>query len=89
MTSHAAVRSDGTSRSFDAVIWCVGCRPALNHLVPLGNVKEGRQGGRSGHQRARYVMRTSRSMTSGADACIQATDPVPSTSDVLLPAIAQ
>lgn len=40
MTPQGAVWSDGTSRSFDAVIWCTGFRPALDPLVPLGIVKD-------------------------------------------------
>ncbi|MEU3025766.1 ArsO family NAD(P)H-dependent flavin-containing monooxygenase [Nocardiopsis alba] len=28
--------ADGTERRFDAVLWCTGFRPALDHLAPLG-----------------------------------------------------
>jgi putative flavoprotein involved in K+ transport len=27
---------DGTVSAFDAVVWCTGFRPALDHLAPLG-----------------------------------------------------
>ena len=30
------VWADGTRRPVDAVIWCTGFRPALDHLAPLG-----------------------------------------------------
>ena len=42
MTSKGAVWSDGTSRNVDAVIWCTGFRAALDHLVPLGIVEDGK-----------------------------------------------
>ena len=31
---------DGSEEPFDAVIWCTGFRPALDHLCPLGVVRE-------------------------------------------------
>ncbi|CAN7538668.1 ArsO family NAD(P)H-dependent flavin-containing monooxygenase [Pseudorhodoferax sp. LjRoot39] len=40
-TRDGAVWADGTQRSFDAVIWCTGFRPALDHLAPLGIVQGG------------------------------------------------
>lgn len=34
-TTHGAAWPDGTTREFDAVIWCTGFRPALAHLDEL------------------------------------------------------
>jgi putative flavoprotein involved in K+ transport len=34
-SAHGAVWPDGTTREFDAVIWCTGFRPALTHLDDL------------------------------------------------------
>ncbi len=42
MTSQGAVWSDGASRNVDAVIWCTGFRAALDHLMPLGIVEDGK-----------------------------------------------
>lgn len=48
---HGVVWRDGSHRPVDAVIWCTGFRPALEHLAPLGVLEpDGRiavQGGRS------------------------------------------
>ncbi len=35
LTASGAQWPDGTSRPYDAVIWCTGFRPALRHLTPL------------------------------------------------------
>lgn len=35
LDADGAVWADGTRRSFDAVVWCTGFRPALRHLAPL------------------------------------------------------
>ena len=35
---HGAAWNDGTFEALDAVIWCTGFRPALEHLAPLGVV---------------------------------------------------
>ncbi|MET3496030.1 ArsO family NAD(P)H-dependent flavin-containing monooxygenase [Variovorax boronicumulans] len=40
MTPRGAVWAGGTERDFDAVIWCTGFRPALDHLAPLGIVHD-------------------------------------------------
>ncbi len=39
LTCRGAVWSDGNEREIDAIIWCTGFRPALEHLVPLGVVE--------------------------------------------------
>ncbi|WP_018700992.1 ArsO family NAD(P)H-dependent flavin-containing monooxygenase [Amorphus coralli] len=39
-TRDGVVWRDGTSEAIDAVIWCTGFRPALDHLWPLGVVDE-------------------------------------------------
>lgn len=39
-TPDGVVWRDGTSEPVDAVIWCTGFRPALDHLRPLGLVDE-------------------------------------------------
>lgn len=39
LTPEGAVWADGSARPFDAVIWCTGFRPALDHLAPLGVVQ--------------------------------------------------
>lgn len=40
--SRPKVRSgQAVARELDAVIWCTGFRPALDHLSPLGIVREG------------------------------------------------
>ena len=36
-----AVWADGRFRRLDAVIWCTGFRPALDHLAPLGVIEPG------------------------------------------------
>ena len=36
LTAHGAVWPDGHEERFDAVIWCTGFRPALDHLRGLG-----------------------------------------------------
>jgi putative flavoprotein involved in K+ transport len=36
-----AVWPDGREERFDAVVWCTGFRPALDHLEPLGVVEPG------------------------------------------------
>jgi putative flavoprotein involved in K+ transport len=40
LTAEGAAWSDGTVETCDAVIWCTGFRPALNHLAPLGLSRE-------------------------------------------------
>ena len=40
LTRDGAVWADGSVGPFDAVIWCTGFRPALQHLAPLGIVTE-------------------------------------------------
>jgi putative flavoprotein involved in K+ transport len=53
LTADGVAWADGTTRAFDAVIWCTGFRPALRHLRPLGlRTHEGRVrvGGKSGTQ---------------------------------------
>jgi cation diffusion facilitator CzcD-associated flavoprotein CzcO len=42
-TPHGVVWSDGRETMVDAVIWCTGFRPALDHLAPLGVI------GQNGH----------------------------------------
>jgi hypothetical protein len=37
-TRSGVVWADGLEEGFDAVIWCTGFRPALDHLRPLGVV---------------------------------------------------
>lgn len=39
---HGVVWSDGRTAAIDAVIWCTGFRPALDHLTPLGIVADDR-----------------------------------------------
>jgi cation diffusion facilitator CzcD-associated flavoprotein CzcO len=41
MTARGVVWPDGREEAVDAVIWCTGFRPALDHLRPLGVVDEG------------------------------------------------
>ena len=41
LTRHGALWPDGSEREIDAIIWCTGFRPALNHLVDLGVVEPG------------------------------------------------
>src|SRR5690606_4156876 len=36
MTAHEVIWPDDRAEAFDAVIWCTGFGPALNHLAPLG-----------------------------------------------------
>lgn len=36
MTEHGVVWPDGREEAVDAVLWCTGFRPALDHLRPLG-----------------------------------------------------
>lgn len=36
LTERGAVWPDGTAHDFDAVLWCTGFRPVLDHLAPLG-----------------------------------------------------
>ena len=53
LTPDGVAWADGTTRVFDAVIWCTGFRPALRHLHPLGlRTHKGRipVGGESGTQ---------------------------------------
>ena len=38
-TEHSAVWADGSMQAVDAVIWCTGFNPALNHLRGLGVVE--------------------------------------------------
>ncbi|HLM68735.1 MAG TPA: hypothetical protein VK358_14445, partial [Longimicrobium sp.] len=38
MTERGVVWADGRDEAVDAVIWCTGYRPALEHLRPLGVV---------------------------------------------------
>ena len=33
------MRPDGSERTIDALNWYTGCRPALDHLAPLGIVE--------------------------------------------------
>jgi hypothetical protein len=42
MTAGGVVWPDGREETVDAVIWCTGFRPALEHLRPLGVVEGGR-----------------------------------------------
>ncbi len=39
MTEHGVVWPDGREEAVDAVVWCTGFRPALDHLRPLGVVE--------------------------------------------------
>ncbi|WP_420127536.1 ArsO family NAD(P)H-dependent flavin-containing monooxygenase [Longimicrobium sp.] len=39
MTARGVVWTDGTEEAVDAVVWCTGFRPALDHLGPLGVVE--------------------------------------------------
>ena len=41
LTRHGALWPVGSEREIDAIIWCTGFRPALNHLVDLGVVEAG------------------------------------------------
>ena len=41
MTARGVVWPDGRGEEVDAVIWCTGFRPALEHLRPLGVVEPG------------------------------------------------
>src|SRR5690606_8103181 len=36
LTERGAVWPDGAAHDFDAVLWCTGVRPVLDHLAPLG-----------------------------------------------------
>lgn len=36
LTSTGVARDDGTITDLDAIIWCTGFRPAVDHLAPLG-----------------------------------------------------
>ena len=38
-TEHQAVQADGSTQAVDAVIWCTGFNPALNHLRGVGVVQ--------------------------------------------------
>lgn len=38
-TEHQAVQADGSTQAVDAVIWCRGFNPVLNHLIGLGVVQ--------------------------------------------------
>lgn len=40
MTAEGVVWSDGSAMAVDAIIWCTGFRPALDHLAPLGVIEE-------------------------------------------------
>jgi putative flavoprotein involved in K+ transport len=40
LTPHGVVWSDGRETVVDAVIWCTGFRPTLDHLAPLGIINE-------------------------------------------------
>jgi pyruvate/2-oxoglutarate dehydrogenase complex dihydrolipoamide dehydrogenase (E3) component len=40
LTAEGALWADGTSRTFDAILWCTGFRPALQHLESLGVVAD-------------------------------------------------
>ena len=40
-TERGVVWPDGSESAFDAVVWCTGFRPALDHLIPLGVVGNG------------------------------------------------
>jgi len=40
MTANGVVWVDGSETQVDAIIWCTGFRPALDHLAPLGVVEE-------------------------------------------------
>lgn len=40
MTANGVVWADGSEMEVDAIIWCTGFRPALNHLAPLGLVED-------------------------------------------------
>jgi putative flavoprotein involved in K+ transport len=54
MTEHGVVWPDGREEAVDAIVWCTGFRPALEHLRPLGVVEpDGRvqvRGTRSVHE---------------------------------------
>ena len=39
MTERGVVWADGREEAVDAVVWCTGFRPALDHLRPLGVVE--------------------------------------------------
>src|SRR3546814_6900771 len=40
MTASGVVWVDGSETQVDAIIWCTGFRPALDHLAPLGVIEE-------------------------------------------------
>lgn len=40
MTANGVVWPDGTEMAVDAIIWCTGFRPALQHLVTLGIIED-------------------------------------------------
>ena len=42
LTADGAQWGDGSTKPFDAIIWCTGFRPALQPLEPLGVVNESR-----------------------------------------------
>ncbi|MGQ4270083.1 ArsO family NAD(P)H-dependent flavin-containing monooxygenase [Nocardiopsis changdeensis] len=53
LTRTGAVWADGTAADFDAVLWCTGFRPVLDHLAPLGVLDDrGRVGVRGNRSRA-------------------------------------
>lgn len=39
LTCHSAVWPDGVEHAIDAIIWCTGFRPSLDHLLDLGVVE--------------------------------------------------
>jgi cation diffusion facilitator CzcD-associated flavoprotein CzcO len=39
LTCHRAIWPDGSERAIDAIIWCTGFRPVLDHLIDLGVVE--------------------------------------------------
>jgi cation diffusion facilitator CzcD-associated flavoprotein CzcO len=41
LTERGVVWADGREEAIDAVIWCTGFRPALDHLAPLGVIEAG------------------------------------------------
>jgi putative flavoprotein involved in K+ transport len=40
MTANGVVWADGSETQVDAIIWCTGFRPALDHLAALGVVED-------------------------------------------------
>src|SRR3546814_20828159 len=58
MTAEGVVWPDGSKMAVDAIIWCTGFRPALDHLAMLGVVEDdGREIGRGscGERVCQYV----------------------------------